>query len=484
MNIWLQQLLAGLPVTGLCLDSRQVKPGDVFFALSGTQTHGSHYLQEAIQRGAIAILCDLPYPEELISIPVIVVPNLKERVGEIAAEFYQHPSRQLAVFGWTGTNGKTSSCHFLAQFLEKVAMPCGLIGTLGVGALNALAPGILTTPSAIVLQEYLLKFVQSGAKACAMEVTSHALSQGRARGIEFKRALLTNVTRDHLDYHQSMENYAEAKRKFFLEYHAELCIFNHDDPYGRTWFAQLQAQNMPAFAYSIQEPLKNGLWADNIRLGNNGIQATLHSPWGEGTLETPLSGLFNLSNLLGVIAALAETYVPFEKLLELSATLKSVPGRMQRLGGGNLPLVLIDFSHTPDALHNALIAARLQATGKLFCVVGCGGERDQGKRPLMARVAEELSDHVIFTQDNSRSEEPTLIIQDMLGGCHQPANIKIELERAVAIEWAVQHANKDDVIIIAGKGHELYHHLAKGKIPYNDEHPALEALHRKQLACA
>lgn len=463
-------------VSRLVLDSRQVKPNDVFLAIKGTHLDGRKYIAAAISQGATAVLIDADSIDQPIiwqdDVPLIPVYHLQQKVGELAARFYADPSHDLRVIGITGTSGKTSCSHFLAQMLQSFQVSCGIIGTLGSGFYGELSETGLTTPDAINLQATLRHFVDKGAKAVAMEVSSHSIDQGRVNGIEFDIGIFTNLSQDHLDYHGNMQAYAAVKRRFFTDFPLKHIIINADDSYGNQWIREM-AVTHPLIAYSTQR--LNGLpanalpvYADQVELTLQGIKAYVHTPWGEGELMLPLIGAFNLSNSLAVLAALCTYGFTLTDVLNHLASLQAVPGRMQLLGGKDKPLVVVDYAHKPDALQKVLHALKEHTGGRLCCVFGCGGERDQGKRPLMAKIAEDLADHVIVTNDNPRHEKPETIAADIMQGFLHPELVQVELDRSKAIENSIQWASAKDCILIAGKGAERYQQIGDEKFPFDD----------------
>lgn len=459
-------------ISRLMLDSRQIQAGDLFFALKGVHVDGRRYIADAAKKGAAAVLVDGLEDEEvsfLDGMPVIPVAELAQALGDIAARFYAHPADALRMIGVTGTNGKTSCTQLIAQGLS---VPCGIIGTLGSGFYGQLVETGWTTPDALTLQGLLRQFADQGAEAVAMEVSSHSIDQGRVNAIPFEVGIFTNLTQDHLDYHGDMETYAKVKRRFLTDWPIKHLIINADDVYGRRWMQEIAATR-PAFAYSTKQvalPARvQGIYAEQIQLSLRGISARVISPWGCGQLHLPLIGRFNLSNALAVLTTLCVYGIPFGTALERLENLKAVPGRMQTLGGQQgEPLVVVDYSHTPDALESALKALRPHTAGKLICVFGCGGDRDATKRPIMAQIAEELADVVIVTNDNPRHEKPEEIVQQIMQGFDHPERVLIEFDRAKAIEKSIQLASVDDCILIAGKGAERYQQMGDEKIPFDD----------------
>lgn len=464
------------PVAGLAIDSREIHPGEVFVALIGNQTQGEIYIKSALQQGAIAVLKEAPsiqWEQLANNIPCISLPQLSQRVGEMTAQFYHYPSRNMRIIGVTGTNGKTSVTHMLAQILQQY-MPCGLIGTLGYGTYGALQPGLHTTPDAIRLQTQLAQFRDQNVQAVAMEVSSHALVQGRVNGVIFETAVLTNLSRDHLDYHHTMRAYGEAKQRLFNTPDLKTAVINYDDPFGQQVLANLPHKVTP-LTYSIQHPIAN-IYAHIQRYDASGCYLEIHSQWGNGTLVSPLFGQFNVSNLLATLTVLLNMGLSLQQLLPQLTTIRAVPGRMERFGGqARHPTVIVDYAHTPDALEKVLIALKehcqlaaspIETRGKLWCVFGCGGNRDRGKRPLMGEIAQRYADKVIITDDNPRYESSQAIINDILPGCPQPE--AVIPERQLAIRYVLQQAKVGDVVLIAGKGHEDYQQIGEQRLPFSD----------------
>lgn len=492
-------------IKGLTMDSRKVKPNDLFIALKGLTVDGRDFINEAIQKGAVAVLTDEELPNSTLSfqaVPVIKVPNLRDLVGPIAARFFAEPSKHIPVIGITGTSGKTSTAHFIAQILSYCHTRCALMGTLGVGFLEDLTETHCTTLDAISTQAKLSELRNRGATAIAMEVTSHGLVQGRVSGIDFQTAIFTNLTRDHLDYHLDMQQYWQAKKTLFVDFKPKFSIINLEDPYGQQLFQEQSLAN-PSTAHdqkiigyttlsSLPEPIENLIKtkkidivrAEKIVLDNAGIRANIKTPWGEGQLRCQLLGHFNLSNLLAAIAAVCIQGISLPETLLAVTELKTVPGRMMHFGGHTgLPLVVVDYSHKPDALTQVLKALRYHCSGKLWCVFGCGGDRDRGKRPLMTAAACTLSDKVIMTQDNPRTEDQNQIFADMTQGLttSEFESIIVEFDRKKAIDMAIKQASSNDIIVIAGKGHENYQIVGAEKIPFSDQVEVLQALERRTL---
>lgn len=463
---------AALPVAGLALDSRRLRPGEVFLACRGSREHGLAHARQALDRGAAAIVWEPGpglAPPAGTGVPAVAVPRLGERVGIIADRYYGQPSRAMTVIGVTGTDGKTSVSQFLAQALDQERARCGVIGTLGYGLWGELQAGGHTTPDPVTLQGELARMREQGARWLSMEVSSHALAQGRVSGVAFDQAIFTNLSRDHLDYHGSLEAYGAAKRRLFEWPGLEYAILNLDDPYGRALSRSLQGPRVLGFglagpgAYAVE-----AVTASGIELRPRGLRCRVHTPWGEGELEAPLLGRFNLQNLLAVLAALLALGVELQESLLRLRGLRTVPGRMEAWGGDGRPLAVVDYAHTPAALRQALEALRGHCTGRLWCVFGCGGERDRGKRPLMARAAEQGADAVIVTDDNPRGEDPQAIVQEILAGFVRPERVTVERDRARAIGLALEAAGPGDAVLIAGKGHETYQQLGAERLPFSD----------------
>jgi UDP-N-acetylmuramoyl-L-alanyl-D-glutamate--2,6-diaminopimelate ligase len=472
----LKDLLAGMDVPasmtdirvhGLTLDSRAVRQGDAFVALQGLRQHGMTFAPAALASGASVILAEAPAPVVSTDQPVLWLDGLRDRVGHLAAQFYGQPSQKLRLVGVTGTNGKTSTVQLLAQALEHLGRRAATIGTLGAGLHGAIREGERTTPDAIAVQSLLADFRAAGATDVAMEVSSHALEQGRVNAVGFGVAVFTNLTRDHLDYHGTMHAYGAAKARLFSWPGLRHAVINVDDAFGREL-----AQRVPASVNVIRCGTTSSdadVRATAIVTNARGLSFHLVTPWGEAQVDTRLLGRFNVSNLLGVIGALAALDLPFADIVNAVETLQPVSGRMNRLGGdGALPLVVIDYAHTPDALEQALATLRAHCEGRLVCVFGCGGERDVGKRPQMAAIAERLADSVIVTDDNPRGEDGDAIVRDILGGIAQPNAIVVQRDRAAAIGLAIRAAQASDVVLIAGKGHEAYQEIAGRKLPFDD----------------
>jgi UDP-N-acetylmuramoyl-L-alanyl-D-glutamate--2,6-diaminopimelate ligase len=466
-------------VGDLRLDSRAVSPQDVFIALKGAHFDGNAYIDAAISRGAAAIIREgeSPHTEVLNGVPVIFLPDLKTKLPILARAFYGDPAKALSLIGVTGTNGKTSCTHFIAQALSQEGEACGIMGTLGTGFYGQLGEPGLTTPDICSLQASLRHFVDEGAKAVAMEVSSHSIDQGRIEGLTFETAVFTNLTQDHLDYHGDMQTYAGVKYRFLAEWPHRQVVVNVEDTYGLS-FAQALIKNHKVYAYAVNPPEdfpKNIplTYTTSVSLELSGIRAKVKSPFGEGELRLPLIGAFNLSNILAVLNVLCLHGLSFEEVIQRLAALSPVPGRMQTLSQSERPLVVVDYAHTPDALDKVLAALRQHIQGQLICVFGCGGDRDPLKRPLMAAAVERWADKIIVTNDNPRHETPEAIARDIMGGFAKPAAISLELNRSKAIQKGIQYAGVGDCVLIAGKGAERYQQIGDVKHPFDDVSEAL-----------
>lgn len=470
---------ARIVVSGLALDSRRVSRGDAFFALRGTQGHGIEFAASAVQRGAQVVIAEAPVVEVApLDVPLLWIDGLTEQVGEIAARFYERPTEAMRVIGITGTNGKTSCVQMLAQALTFLGHRAASIGTLGAGMHGKLLEGERTTPDAITVQRQFADFRDAGAGYVAMEVSSHALVQGRVSAVEFEVAGFTNLTRDHLDYHGSMAAYGQAKARLFSWPGLQAAVINMDDPFGADLLAGLPA-GVKALRVSSADSGDADVVASAIVTSAEGLVFRLRTPWGVRTINSRLLGRFNVANLLTVAASLGALGEPFEQIVRAMESLEPVSGRMSRLGGMHgVPLVVIDYAHTPDALEQALAALRPHCAGRLICVFGCGGERDAGKRPLMGEIAARLADVAIVTDDNPRGENGDAIVAQIVAGMTASPSMAVERDRASAIGQALQLARTGDVVLIAGKGHETYQENASGKRPFDDMAVAQAALER------
>ncbi len=470
---------SGCPVGPLRLDSRQVREGDTFIAIEGFQTDGRVYIPMALEQGAGLIFADDDNSEEFKTLfeslstdKIIWIAGLRSQLSELAANYFGHPSEELKNIAVTGTNGKTSCSYLIARTLQKLQFECYLMGTLGVGSCGDLKESENTTADAITLQAVLKEALDSGAQFSAMEISSHGLDQNRATAVRFNTAIFTNLTRDHLDYHHTMENYGAAKRKLFLHKHLKNVVLNMDDKFGRK-LAKDEEIIAKKWLITTKVPpsgaqLEHWIWAEDVNFSLRGIHAKIYTPWGSGKLDSPLIGQFNLSNLLLVVAALGSTLKELQPVLEALKTVQAADGRMQSIGSDKTPTAIVDYAHTPDALEKALNAIREHCSGLIWCVFGCGGDRDSGKRPLMAAVAEKLSNRVIVTQDNPRLESEENIEKDIFTGFKKPEKALYISDREKAIAHAISHAQTNDAILIAGKGHEDYQIIGKTKNHFSD----------------
>jgi UDP-N-acetylmuramoyl-L-alanyl-D-glutamate--2,6-diaminopimelate ligase len=473
---WLRMRVTG----ALRTDSRQVQPGDGFIAWPGAATDARQHVAAAISKGATACLVELAGvgSYEFNSDCVAAYSQLKAASGRIAAAYVDHPTLQLAVLAVTGTNGKTTSAWWLAQALSNLKqvthIPCALVGTLGVGVLPELVTTGMTTPDPVLLQQTFRHFVDAGIAACAIEASSIGIEEQRLAGTHIRTAIFTNFTQDHLDYHGTMEAYWLAKAMLFQWPGLQSAVINIDDTQGLALAAALSGQVPDIWTVSISSPAR--LQACDIRYAAQGLCFTVFES-GAPTeqrhlLQTQLIGTYNVANLLGVIAAMRSLGVPLAAVIDVCQSLSPVPGRMECLGVPGQPLVAVDYAHTPDALAKALVALRSlaeQRGGQLWCVFGCGGDRDTVKRPLMGAMAARYADQVLVTSDNPRSEKPEAIISQILLGLTGHTRLAVEPDRALAIANALAQAGANDVLLIAGKGHEDYQELAGGvRLPFSD----------------
>lgn len=458
-------------VSGLESDSRRIKPGDVFIAQKGLHQDAREFIGEVVARGAAAVLVERGHKwteDRLIDgVPVLIVDNLPARLGEIAARFYGDPSRDLTVLAVTGTNGKTSVAHLLAGSLTALGKKAAVLGTVGNGLYGQLKKSSHTTLDAIQLQRCFAEFRAEGVQYVAIEASSHGLAQGRLHGTHIHTALFTNLSRDHLDYHGTMTAYAAAKSRLFSWPGLRAAVLNADD----AQFALqklLLSKGVTLLSYSQRGVVQADLQAERITPSLSGLQMDVRTPMGSARLSSPLLGRFNVSNLLAVLGGLLSIGVALPQALKALADVPAVPGRMECFGGAGLPTVVVDYAHTPDALEKALISLREHTEGQLYCVFGCGGDRDKGKRPQMAVVAEHLADHIIVTSDNPRSEAPEAIIADIEAGFGAREKIRREADRRAAIHIAIAAATPRDIVLVAGKGHEDYQEIMNVKQPFSD----------------
>ncbi|MFS1538962.1 MAG: UDP-N-acetylmuramoyl-L-alanyl-D-glutamate--2,6-diaminopimelate ligase [Candidatus Phlomobacter fragariae] len=478
----LRDLLAPLGVNApdkvlreMTLDSRKVALGDLFLAVKGHQTDGRQYISQAIAQGVAAIIAEAQGEAEagtiryMHGVPVIYIKDLNNQLSLLAGEFYQHPAVKLRLIGVTGTNGKTTTTQLIAQWAKGLGEVSAVMGTVGNGMLGEIVPSENTTSSAVDVQAELQLLVDKQATLVAMEVSSHGLVQGRVADIRFTTTVFTNLSRDHLDYHGDMQNYAAAKWLLFSRHKSDKQIINVDDDTGLQWLEKLPQ----ACVVSIEDRIPidwQGAWVLVEQVDYHDRGATIHfnSSWGKGSLESPLMGAFNVNNVMLAMATLLMMGYSFDEVVKSSNALQPVCGRMEVFTSPGRPTVVVDYAHTPDALEKALIATRLHCRGKLWCVFGCGGDRDKGKRALMGGVAEQYADFVMVTDDNPRSEEPKAIINDILSGFFDAGRAIQIVGRVEAVTSAIMQANADDVILIAGKGHEDYQIIGDRRLDYSD----------------
>ncbi len=488
--MWLLDGIANVPasearVADLTLDSRQVREGSLFFALPGLNAHGLKFAADAAARGASVVLWephgDVVPPPLPASVFAAAIPNLKNLVGRIADRFFNWPSAHLRIAAITGTNGKTTCAYLLAQCLERLGLAAAYMGTIGWGRPATLAEHTHTTPDAVTVHRTLAQLRASGVREVAMEVSSHALDQGRVDGVRFQVAAFTNLTRDHLDYHGTMHEYGAAKAKLFQVADLKHIVLNVGDEFGRA-LARDYAGNASLIAVWVGAGdsgwlADRALRATQVRLDPHGISMELDGSFGKLTVKTQLLGRFNAENSLVVIACLLSLGVSLPDAANALAECKPAPGRMEVVNADvrNKPTVVVDYAHTPDALSKALNAAREHCEGALWCVFGCGGDRDSGKRPVMGAIADDLADQIIVTDDNPRSEDPQAITAGIVSGIKSHA-VRVIHDRGEAIAAALREARATDVVLIAGKGHEDYQIYGETRRSFSDRSEALRLL--------
>jgi UDP-N-acetylmuramoyl-L-alanyl-D-glutamate--2,6-diaminopimelate ligase len=480
----LRQLLAGLAelprdvaISDLTQDGRAARPGSAFLAVRGTQEHGLKFAPQAVANGACAVLWE-PAPAAVVpdlpsDIVVAPVAHLREHASAIADRFFDAPSADLSLVGITGTNGKTTCAYLLAQALEGAGRRAAYMGTIGIGRPGALAASALTTGDAVTVQRTLAELRAGGASDVAMEVSSHALDQSRVAAVRFRTAAFTNLTRDHLDYHGTMDSYGAAKARLFTREHLKSRVINVDDAFGRQLAIDPRGRGrLVVTCRGHQSRVRNHdgfVRAMHVSLSTQGIELEFDSSWGTGALTCPLVGDFNVDNLLTVIAILLDWDLPLDAVLRTMSRVQAAPGRMETFGGTGAPLAVVDYAHTPDALQKALGAARAHTRGKLIVVFGCGGDRDPGKRAIMGGIAAELADDIVITDDNPRTESPEAIAAGVSAGIPAGKAYRVQLDRARAIREAIEQAREQDVVLIAGKGHEDYQIYGQERRPFSDQ---------------
>ena len=465
-NMRLEKILPNGPVpnlmiSGLSDDSRIIEPGEAFIATKGEVWDGHDFVEDAKRKGAAVILCERPI--SIDGLPVILVPELREKRGAIAASFYSNPSAELVVCGVTGTNGKTSISHYIAELGHHLGYVTGYLGTLGYGVRGKLKPSPLTTLDAISLQKSMRSLTDAGATMVAMEVSSHALNQDRVDHISFDTAIFSNLSHDHLDYHQSIEAYRTAKARLFKWETLSKSIINIDDEFGKSLATRI-SHGVECITFG-----ENGevTWSD-LSYAPGRITGKWRTPWGKADLDLNLLGQFSVANMAAALAFLCSEGESLSDVASASTKVVGVPGRMELFKSPSKPTVIVDYAHTPDALENALVTARMQTDGRLVCLLGCGGDRDAKKRPIMGAIAERLADELWFTTDNARSEDPHTIVEDMCSGLKDIENVNKCLDRQNAIESAFHNMAEGDLLFVAGRGHETTQEIA-GKLVALDD---------------
>ena len=473
--------------TGIQLDSRLLQNGDLFLACFGNNHDAREFIDEAIEKGVAAVLVESGGEWQGVrlikDVAVIAIDNLTFKLGEIAARFYSHPSQRLSVIGITGTNGKTSCSQFIAQALADSGFSCGTMGTLGYGIYGELKETQLTTPDPVFTQMALAEMAKGGIDPVVMEISSIGLHQRRVKAVKFDTAIFTNLTRDHLDYHESMEEYGNNKKKLFTSEGLGLAIINLDDPYALSIINAI-APSVDVCTYSLKSSAAT-VYAESLSLTRQGFEARIVTPIGAGIVKGKLFGYFNVSNLLAVIATLIN-YLPkkkainIEQLCELVSGLSSVDGRMEIIGDHEEITAVVDYAHTPDGLRSALRGLKDHFSGNIWCVFGCGGNRDKGKRPIMGEIAEAFADRLVIADDNPRNEDGDDIVQHILSGMNKPEEAFIERDRRKAIAYAIMNAEPGDVVVIAGKGHETYQDVGGSRLIFSDANQVRLALQARE----
>ena len=477
--------IAGIPadleITGFASDSRSVRAGQAFIAILPTSNdvsrHGLRYIDEALARGAVAVIYDPPAPAD-VTVPsnAIAVPNLRARLGDLANAIHGDITADMTVVGVTGTSGKTSTTQLIAQAWSLLGVTCGTIGTLGAGLYGKEQATGFTTPLVLETHELFVELRAAGATSVVMEVSSHALEQGRVDGVRFDIGVFTNLTRDHLDYHGDMASYGAAKARLFQRPEIKIGVINGDDAFGRELVVKLPT-HVRAITTSAHGDVNADIAAEGLVLDARGIAFDLRIGEHRQRIQSPLLGRFNADNLLAVAGVLHAQGRDFDTIARLLPQLRPVAGRMNRLGGdGRLPLVVVDYSHKPDPLQQALESLHAHLKGRMVCVFGCGGERDRGKRPQMARIAEDGAGLVVVTDDNPRGEDGDTIVHDIVAGFLHPEQVIVERDRRSAINLAIGESGPDDIVLIAGKGHETYQEVKGVKHPFDDLAVARAAL--------
>ena len=485
----LTDLLAGFPLTdpvpaieihNIASNSSEVTPGSAFIALPGMRSNGIDYAIDAAKAGAVAVIFDandeyslkrIPLLRKQVNLAWIGVGDLERANGHIVSRFFGDPGRAMTIIGITGTDGKTSVTHLVVQALTRVGKRCASIGTLGYGIANELTPDQLTTPDSVSLQTRLYQFQQQRCEYVVMEVSSHALQQYRVNGCDFDIAVLTNLGRDHLDYHGSQESYAAAKARLFEDFELSGRVVNADDSFGRQLASGLERDSLIRYSASAGDEPGAEVRLESCEMTLNGQNLRVATPRGSITAVTALIGRFNVENTLACIATLVALGLDRNQLEVAVKDLHSIPGRMEKFAGeAGMPTVVIDFAHTEQALRACLAACREHTSGRLWCVFGCGGDRDQGKRGGMGRAVEELADRAVVTDDNPRNESPEKIVSEILAGMREPEKASVVHNRQAAIEYALSQAAAQDLVVIAGKGHEQQQIIGSERRPFSDRH--------------
>ena len=465
----------------ICDDSRYVNKGTVFFAVKGLSSDGCDFIESAINSGACAVIYEPPYDLSNIetSIPIIAVDDLKLEIANIVSRHYESSINEMSIIGVTGTNGKTTVSWLIHQGFKKIGYKSGYIGTLGYGLEN-LNLNELTTPSCMKLHKILSEFQNSGVEYVVMEISSHAIDQKRIEGINFNTVIFTNLSRDHIDYHGNMENYGETKAKLFLERQSKIKIININDSFGRSLIERVDEEVISTSIEPISIDKDKFISVTKYETNGSGFDIDLKSSWGTFKTHVPLLGTFNIENVIQTIALFLSHGFSLSKIQIIIEGMKAPSGRMESVDVDNnhlLPKVLVDFSHTPDALKLSLQSIRDHYDGKIWCVFGCGGDRDRGKRKMMGNIAERYADYVIVTSDNPRNENPEKIISDILEGIS--SKVETIVSREEAINFAIMNANKNEIILIAGKGHESYQKIGEETLEFSDHKISKKSLIRR-----
>ncbi len=471
-------VVPALPITGITSNSQAVSQGNLFIAQAGLSRHAIDFVVDAVESGAVAVLYDVDDPycqqrvpllQKQVDVDWIALPGLQQLTGEIASRYYGAPSQRCRLIGITGTDGKTSVTHLLVQALVKLKEPVGSIGTLGYGLANHLTMTNYTTPDAITLQSLLFELVEQGCKTLVMEVSSHALEQYRVSGCDFNIAVLTNLGSDHLDYHGSRQHYAAAKSALFEFSSLNNRVLNLGDQFGRELASKHASEGVITYSADQQKEYKADVGLLDSQMSSEGLRVSITTPVGPIKVQSSLIGQFNIDNLLACASVLVDLGYSASQIQEAMQGLQPIPGRMQYFPA--LPhqaAVVIDFAHTEQALAACLASLKDTCQGEIYCVFGCGGDRDQSKRPKMGRVAEQFSQHVFITDDNPRNEAPEAIARDILTGFEQPQKVRVIHDRQMAIETAISQASENDLVVIAGKGHEQIQIMGEQRLPFSD----------------